>query len=742
MRSVFRHWFISLLTTAIGFPTFVNAQNSVVGDGFGGRLWYKPSNYGTGAYSGFTVCGTDSQLYAWGDNMWGALGDGTSLNSALPVKSAGMTKVKFVSCGYMGAAIKSDNSAWTWGTPLVDYYRIRKYNLTPIKVMDSAIHCDAGQNNVGFIKSDGTVWHYGFDKFGQFGTGTLDWVGGPLKFSQMKNMNNATRIAVSDVATAVLTKTGDVYMCGHNTYGSLGMNNIKYNETLPVKNPYLKNIVDIKACNMAFCALDKNGFVYTWGHKAYGRIGMGDTSNGGQQVPIMNTVLKNIVAISACNDGWHFMALDSAKNCYTWGWNLRGSCATTMHYSTLYPQLVATDVVDIIAGESYSMIVKTDGSLWVAGSGGNTSIWLNVADSIRNYFTKIDPTHPSIGLCPAKINRYTTSVTHHGVCEGAKFTFKGNSTLSGAQYHFVFNNTRYNGDSCNITLNNPGNYAISFVAESPSNFYKDSIVHLFTVSPKPKTRILTNDSLQCINGNQFVYSFTSPNVPFSDYQWVLYNETRKNMPSCTKQYPATGNYRVKLIALTDSGCSDSFSSISIVVPRPKANFDYNINYLTGKTTLDIFNKSNQKNVNAYFDLGQYGTSRKDTSFSAASFDNFVVKLRVTDSNGCWDTLSKALYFKKTGSTRYYIPTAFTPGGKDALNNIFGPVFYGETSRLDFKIYNRWGAKLYETRESQPGWDGLYMNKPCPEGMYVYMLKFVDARGNLVTDNGTFMLLRH
>lgn len=176
--------------------------------------------------------------------------------------------------------------------------------------------------------------------------------------------------------------------------------------------------------------------------------------------------------------------------------------------------------------------------------------------------------------------------------------------------------------------------------------------------------------------------------------------TRKNVPACSKQYPGVGNYQVKLMAQAYSGCMDSFSSLSIVVPRPKANFDFNIDYLTGKTTLDIFNRSNPKNATVYFDLGRYVTSRKDTSLSAIAFDNFVATHRATDSNGCRNTLSKALYFKKTGTTRYYVPSAFTPGNNGALNNTFGPVFYGEANRFDFKIYNRWGTKLFDTRETK------------------------------------------
>ena len=67
----------------------------MVGDGFGGRLWYKPQNYTVGSYSAYTVCGDSFQLYGWGANHSGQLGDGTHNSTTSPVKAVGMSNVKF-----------------------------------------------------------------------------------------------------------------------------------------------------------------------------------------------------------------------------------------------------------------------------------------------------------------------------------------------------------------------------------------------------------------------------------------------------------------------------------------------------------------------------------------------------------------------------------------------------------------------------------------------------------------------
>jgi len=96
----------------------VFAQNSMVGDGFGGRKWYKPYNYTVGSYSAYTVCGDSNQLYGWGANHHYELGDGSKVNTNSPVKALGMTNVRYYSTGYNMGAIKYDSTGWIWGAPI------------------------------------------------------------------------------------------------------------------------------------------------------------------------------------------------------------------------------------------------------------------------------------------------------------------------------------------------------------------------------------------------------------------------------------------------------------------------------------------------------------------------------------------------------------------------------------------------------------------------------------------------
>ena len=70
-----------------------HAQTAFIGDMFGGRLWYFPTNFSVGSYSAHTVCGDSNQLYSWGSNVHGELGFGNIPSQYLPVKVPGMNNI-------------------------------------------------------------------------------------------------------------------------------------------------------------------------------------------------------------------------------------------------------------------------------------------------------------------------------------------------------------------------------------------------------------------------------------------------------------------------------------------------------------------------------------------------------------------------------------------------------------------------------------------------------------------------
>lgn len=385
----------------------------MTGDGFGGRGWYVAHNYQVGAYSAYTICGDSNQLYGWGSNVRAELGNGTYISSDTPVRVMQMTNVKFYTTGYLSAAIKMDETAWVWGC--------NGFCTFPRQMLDDVKFLDAGVDHVVFVKNDGTVRGIGGNYYGELGDGNSSILSPETTPVQMLGITNAVRaVAVGQInhqfnsgtaATLILLTDGTVKITGGDGWFQT------INSTIPVTVEGLSNIVDIKGNSIAAYALNSAGEVFSFGKdvtigESIPALGLGQptgniTSPAKVVFPAGSTP---IVALSSNNDGFSCMALDSNHNVYAWGYNVHGQLGDGTYISRSTPKLVATNVIDIFAGENFSYILKADNTLWATGESGYEgyplgtwgSIWMNLPNIRRNVFTQINPSIAPMNLCAPK----------------------------------------------------------------------------------------------------------------------------------------------------------------------------------------------------------------------------------------------------------------------------------------------------------------------------------------------------
>jgi gliding motility-associated-like protein len=95
----------------------------------------------------------------------------------------------------------------------------------------------------------------------------------------------------------------------------------------------------------------------------------------------------------------------------------------------------------------------------------------------------------------------------------------------------------------------------------------------------------------------------------------------------------------------------------------------------------------------------------------------------------------------TPKINIYMPNAFTPNG-DGLNDVFRPVT-DEIVDIHLMIYNRWGELIFETRDSERGWDGTFKGRKCEPGTYTYILTYGDSTSQNSTKKitGSVILVR-
>lgn len=125
--------------------------------------------------------------------------------------------------------------------------------------------------------------------------------------------------------------------------------------------------------------------------------------------------------------------------------------------------------------------------------------------------------------------------------------------------------------------------------------------------------------------------------------------------------------------------------------------------------------------------------------SLPAFDSIRYKLVVSTDGGCEASDDIVLrIFKST--PEIFVPTAFTPNN-DGLNDCIKPILVGMRSLNYFRVFNRWGQLIFETREKGKCWDGTINGSKQQAGTFVFSVQAIDYKGEIVNREGSFVLMR-
>jgi len=313
---------------------------------------------------------TDGTVWAWGDNAYGQLGDGTtSTESAIPVQVAGLTGVTAIAAGgYHSLALKNDGTVWAWG---YNFYG----QLGAGTTTDSAIPVQvAGLTGVTAVaaddyhslalKNDGTVWAWGNNAYGSLGDGTTTNSATPV---QVAGLSGANAIAAGFYHSLALKNDGTVWTWGNNFYGQLG-DGTTTNSATPVQVAGLAGATAVAAGDLHSLALKNDGTVWAWGINAYGPLGNGTTTNSA--TPVQVAGLTGATAVAA--DDYHSLALKNDGTVWAWGRNSFGELGDGTTTDSATPVQVAglTGATAVSAGLDHNLALKNDGTVWAWGDNG------------------------------------------------------------------------------------------------------------------------------------------------------------------------------------------------------------------------------------------------------------------------------------------------------------------------------------------------------------------------------------
>jgi gliding motility-associated-like protein len=167
------------------------------------------------------------------------------------------------------------------------------------------------------------------------------------------------------------------------------------------------------------------------------------------------------------------------------------------------------------------------------------------------------------------------------------------------------------------------------------------------------------------------------------------------------------------------------------------------NEVCPKNVIAFTNKSIGNIVSYHWDFGD-GTSSPDSDPAKHLFPDtreatsYSVQLIIEDQMGCQDTATEQI--TKLQTCNVSVPNAFTPNG-DGKNDYLYPLNAYNTTNLEFRVFNRYGQLVFETRDWTKKWDGRLNGHAAETGTYVWMLSYTDGSGKKMSQRGTTILIR-
>ncbi|TXC81951.1 T9SS type B sorting domain-containing protein [Luteibaculum oceani] len=243
------------------------------------------------------------------------------------------------------------------------------------------------------------------------------------------------------------------------------------------------------------------------------------------------------------------------------------------------------------------------------------------------------------------------------------------------------------------------------------------------VKPNPSTDVWLNSDSSCsyIDAELVV----NADIPLQNCRIVFDHHLYTSCDTIKRRIYNSELMPIKIDVLGENNCSSDTTIYRRfnVFPDPIVDFTLSPKRVTRTAPRVTFTNHGSRSNKYTWVIGGLDTIPKfqtDYIFPRNDTGTYVVELKGETPKGCRDSSWQKVIV--TDKLNVFIPNSFTPDG-DGINDYFIPVIPdSDLEYFEMTVYNRWGEMIFKTQNINNGWDGKYLGKEVPTGVYSFMIK--------------------